>query len=533
MAAAFCVVTAPAGAETAPKWGAHVDVEGKAGSKRHLGEVDLFLPLAQDERTLLFADLRTRMDDNESREGNFGVGLRHMLEGDWNLGAYGYFDRRRSEFQNYFNQVTLGAEALSLDWDLRANAYIGIGDRRRVLDDRTTGGGTTASLVGSTVMVSVADTTRSVIEERSLSGFDAEIGWRVPVFDPEQGVNLRIYGGGYSFSADQAPDVAGPRGRLELTLDQVPGLWAGARLTLGGEVQHDDPRGTQGFLSARLRIPLGGGTEASRLTAQERRMTDPVVRDIDVVTSGAVARSTVTAPGFVEVATETASGQKLAVVNSATTAGADLDEAVAAAGANSTVLLSGSFTTTATIRMQPGQTLMGAGTLTIRSPSGRTATLTNPAATVQTSAVITAIEMAANSTLMGMTVSNSWSGGFSNTAIEAYQPGAVIRGNVITATNSDLSGRAVGIGGGVDGIIDGNTIVVRSNGPLIYAIFASNNANVTVSGNTIDSNLYSIDGNNHTSFTAASTGNVLIGGGCNAHAAAGKVYFTDGSSCPN
>ena len=517
LAAVFCAATAPAGAETAPKWNAHVDLEGKAGSKRHLGEVDLFLPLAQDERTLLFADLRTRIDDNESREGNFGMGLRHMLEADWNLGAYGYFDRRRSELHSYFNQVTLGAEALSPDWDLRANAYLPLGRR-----SRETGSFATATLEGTSAFI-----TSGGSEERSLAGFDAEIGWRVPVFALESGVALRVFGGGYHFTADGVPDVTGPRGRVELVVDQVPGLWEGARLAVGAEAQHDDPRGGQGFLGARLRIPLHGqGMAPSALTAMERRMTDPVVRDIDIVTRASTFSTT-------ETATETASGQKLAVVNSATTAGADLDEAVAAAGANSTVLLSGSFTTTATIRMQPGQTLMGAGTLTIRSPSGRTATLTNPAATVQTSAVITAIEMAANSTLMGMTVSNSWSGGVSNTAIEAYQPGAVIRGNVITATNSDLSGWAVGIGGGVDGIIDGNTIVVRSNGPLIYAIFASNNANVTVSGNTIDSNLYSIDGNNHTSFTAASTGNVLIGGGCNAHAAAGKVYFTDGSSCPN
>ena len=137
--AAIAIMLLPAAAtsqpaERAPKWTPHIDVEGKTGTKRNLGEADLFVPLAQDGTTLLFSSLRTRMDDSDGLEGNFGLGLRHMLESGWNLGAYAYFDRRKSELENYFSQVTLGLEALSLDWDLRANAYLPQGRRSHQVD---------------------------------------------------------------------------------------------------------------------------------------------------------------------------------------------------------------------------------------------------------------------------------------------------------------------------------------------------------------------------------------------------------------
>src|SRR3546814_5596962 len=105
----------------------------------------------------------------------------------------------------------------------------------------------------------------------------------------------------------------------------------------------------------------------------ERRMADPVVRDVDVVSqSGAFGKP--------ETATATASGGAITVVSSASTAGANLQAALTTAGTNSTVILSGSFNTGGAITtLQSGQTLMGAGSIPVRAPSGRTATLTTPA----------------------------------------------------------------------------------------------------------------------------------------------------------
>ncbi|MBF0166962.1 MAG: hypothetical protein HQL45_04965 [Alphaproteobacteria bacterium] len=204
-----------------------------------------------------------------------------------------------------------------------------------------------------------------------MQGFDAEIGWRLPFFKADAGQQLRIYGGGYRFAADSetVPKIQGPRGRLDLTFAQVPYLWDGSRLSLGAEVQHDNPRGTQGFVSARLRIPLQffGKADPAKLTAQELRMTDPIIRDIDIV-------SQARAYGAPEAATQTASGQTLTVLDSNTTTGAGLPAAIAAAGANSIVILSGTFSTTAVTTLQSGQTVMGGGSTSVRSLSGRTAT---------------------------------------------------------------------------------------------------------------------------------------------------------------
>src|SRR5690606_1566670 len=78
-----------------PKWGAHLDFEGRWGNKRSLGDAGLFAPLWQSPSSLLFTDIRARFDSDDGREGNFGLGFRHMLDNGWNLGVYGYYDLRR------------------------------------------------------------------------------------------------------------------------------------------------------------------------------------------------------------------------------------------------------------------------------------------------------------------------------------------------------------------------------------------------------------------------------------------------------
>lgn len=278
-----------------PLWGPHIDFEGRWGGDRNLGEADLFLPLWQGGRSLLFGDIHTRLDNQGSREGNFGVGYRRMLDNGWNIGGYGFFDLRRTDDDNLFRQATLGVEALSFDWDFRANAYLPLGDRSKSLPSITSD--PYAELSSGTIQVVTPGAT--LREERAMAGFDVEIGRRVPVFPADSGTQLRAYAGFYHFTADGAEDVTGPRLRLDLTIDEVPALWPGARLTLGAEIQHDDVRDTEGFLLARLRVPLYEVEDRSRLPApvsprthQIRRMTDPIVRDIDIVAQSVVTDET-------------------------------------------------------------------------------------------------------------------------------------------------------------------------------------------------------------------------------------------------
>ena len=516
-------------ADEPPKWGAHLDVEAKPGNKRSLGEMALFVPLKQDGRSLLFGNLIGRFDDHSSREANAGIGFRRMRPDGWNVGLYGFFDRRRSNYGNYFNQATVGAEALGRDWDFRANLYHPFGERIRQVDSLNTAELSSASVVFRSG------------EERALPGFDAEVGWRVPLFVPDDRRQLRVYLGGYRF-ADALTRVSGPRARVEYTVAELPNLWKGAELMLGAEAQDDNVRGGQHFVSLRLRIPFGGKERRSTLTAQERRMTAPVVRDVDIVTRAG-------AFGTPETVTETATGQTITVLDSATTTGAGLPTAVVNAGTNSTVILSGTFNTTATTTVQSGQTIIGSGTLAVRSPSGRTATLALSGATV--SATIagvgnyltnTAFLMATNSTLSGLTINLSRSGGVGAVAVYANGiSGATISGNTITGTETGANtGIGVLLNNATNITVSNNTITGTTGaGTTAYALgLAGTLTTVTVTGNTLNASGGSTN-NYHTfinssGINSGSTGNVK-GSGTTCSSAGtitGSVSYTDGSTCP-
>jgi hypothetical protein len=513
------------GGDPAPKWGPHIDLEARPGSERSLGEADFFLPLSQDARTLVFANLRGRFDDNENYEGNLGLGMRGMQPSGWNLGGYGYLDRKRSETGNYFNQVTLGAEALGLDWDFRANAYLPVGTRARDI-----GSASSAALSGAAIQV-----TTTALEERALKGFDAEMGWRAPIFGVDEHRQLRLYLGGYRFS-DAGVTVEGPRVRAELTMEQLPWFGNRARLYLSAEAQDDDARGSQAFLAVRLRIPLGGAkTPASQLNAQERRMTAPVVRDVDIVTQTRIAST------LVETAAATADGQTLTVVDSSTTTTtAALNTALANAGA-STVVLSGTFNTNGQVNMVAGQTIIGGGALAVRSPSGRTATVNLPGATIAAGTNTTqyALSMLDNTTLSGITLTNT-----RTDLTAAYAVTAQSRSNV-TIRNSTLSASS-GMAGTItvdamattNAVISGNTITATSTTGGANGIYAHSANNITIAGNTFESVTTSVSknviaGNNFTVFSADSTGNVAISGACffTGGAPTGSVGFST-ISCP-
>ncbi len=545
-----------------PKWGAHLDFEAKPGSKRKLAESDLFLPLLQTERTLLFGNLRGRMDNQSSREGNLGLGVRHMLEGGWNIGGYGYLDRRKTANDNYFSQATLGGEALGRDWDFRANAYLTHGQRVRDL-----GTVSTAALSGTTVLVSNVTT-----QERALKGVDAEVGWRVPLFDVESPRQLRLYAGAYRFS-DQVTRLSGPRLRAEFTVADLAQLWRGAQLVANAELQNDNIRGRQAFFALRLRVPLDGATERPRLNWQEQRMTAPVLRDVDIV-----APVVVRAP-VVETATATASGQPLTILSSSTTTGAALPAAVAAAGANSTVVLTGTYATTAAVALQSGQTLAGTSPIVVRAPSGAIATLTGPGATINGSFNTTGaavVTLSPNSTLSGMTIHSDGGGSTESAAVRASAAsGARIHGNTITATGSGGAATNVNgivlLNGSSNVVVSNNSINITSNNaqnlqginasPAGFSTVTISNNTVTVTGNslskygigtaggvpggtiaTITGNTINVSGTGggnravqvvNSTISSGSTGNVRVNGVCSYLAGtSGSIGFTDGTPCP-
>ncbi|HVY05076.1 MAG TPA: inverse autotransporter beta domain-containing protein [Burkholderiales bacterium] len=528
--AATLLSTPPAFAQedVAKKWSPHFDMQLQPGLHRSLMEGDLFLPVSQNADTLVFGDLRARFDDEGAHEGNFGLGLRRMINEDWILGGYGFYDRQTSALGSRFDQATAGFEALGRNWDFRANAYVPFGSTASTVEGGGATGSPTVQLANNALVLTLPAGGR---EERALPGFDAEVGWRVPVFDTEAGKQLRLYAGGYRFEHD-ALLVTGPRVRAEFVIDQVPGFWKGARFSAGLEYQDDNVRGSQSYAVLRLRVPFGGRDDAQVLTAQERRMTAPVVRDIDIVTQ---TRSSGSGKATTEAVTQTADGKPLKVFTDDATTGAALPGAVSAAGANSTVLLSGTFNTTSTITLQAGQTLVGAGTLSVKTTSGQAVSVTNPHRAAINGNAIQVIAMANDTIVRGLTITQSSSGIASGTGLYASNNSRLlVENSVITATTSSGTASGVSFSGGSDITIRNSTIsATATSAGGSRAISANGVTDLLIAGNTVSNQDFYGGGAIILNNTGIATGSAGNSGTCQTFGTVtGTISFTDGSHCP-
>ena len=86
------------------KWEGYLEFMGRPGTTRNLGQMDLFVPLAQDKNDMSFFNLRGQTDlDSDNSEYNIGLGHRHMFD-DWIIGGYGYYDQRKTESGYYFRR---------------------------------------------------------------------------------------------------------------------------------------------------------------------------------------------------------------------------------------------------------------------------------------------------------------------------------------------------------------------------------------------------------------------------------------------
>jgi hypothetical protein len=260
------------------KWQSHAEFTGHAATNSVYGVgLSPFIPIAQDDVSMWFVNLRNDMfweHGDFGHEFNLGGGYRRLMgdDGSWILGGYGFFDRMESRYDNHFNQGTLGVEAMWLDWDARINGYLADDDEKLTSNAQSA----VAMFSSGTVVV------KSGIEQAQ-SGFDAEVGWRLP-FDLDSMLgDTRVYAGGFYFDSDMMSSIAGPKLRAEMRIHDIPGLWEGSRFTVSTSWRWDDERGSdlQGMLS--LRIPIGAPTRTAPLTHVERRMTDSVVRDVFIV----------------------------------------------------------------------------------------------------------------------------------------------------------------------------------------------------------------------------------------------------------
>lgn len=279
-----------------------VEVNMRAGTERSILMTEFWTPLAQKNDHVLYGDLRLMGDDGDNREGNLGIGYRELTKQSV-LGAHAWIDRRRTENGNNFHQLTLGVEALGDTIDVRANTYIQLNNSKTKVTPNI--GNSTPYLAGSGLFF---DTNGFIIEEPQ-DGFDAEIGYRLPVLQKYIDAT-RVYAGGYHFFGKLTEDVTGFRIRGEAQVNSI--------FSVGARFQHDDPRGSQGFLEATLRFPF-----SSKKTFQNdglrSRLDESPERDIDIVT-GAKVNS-----GLMQPILNSGTGQIQRILHVDNTAGAGGD----------------------------------------------------------------------------------------------------------------------------------------------------------------------------------------------------------------
>jgi hypothetical protein len=247
-----------------------IEAGARVGTERSIGSTEVWMPLHQGDKHVLYGDARLSGDNADNNEGNLGVGYRQMVKDNLILGAHGWIDRRVTKNSSRFNQATLGAEAMGRDMDIRANAYIPLSSPNTVTTANT--GRISPYLSGSSVLF---DTDGTIIEKPQ-GGFDIELGYRIPVFE-EHIDSIRAYAGAYRFAAKDTETVQG--GRVRVAADVT--TW----LQLGGRYQYDKVRGSQGFLEATFRLP---GKASFRDEGLRSRLDESPERDIDIVTSSKV-----------------------------------------------------------------------------------------------------------------------------------------------------------------------------------------------------------------------------------------------------
>ena len=360
------------------KWGPHADFELRKGNMRGLFEGDFFIPLGQDETHLLFMDIRGKRDDQQTKEGNIGLGYRKIIESPitpsekWILGGYAFFDARKTQHNNKFYQTTIGSEILSENYDFRFNLYLPQNTEKEI-----SGTASVTAQANASHQLRLVGTDN--LRERALPGFDAEAGIKLPAFKNIID-DMHLYGGGYYFNADGYDKVTGPRARLELRWNDIKFLGKGSRFTLGAEAQFDHVRGDQEIITARLRIPLDtifGRNKHKQprpqLSTIQQRMTETIVRDVDIVAGKQSAPTIINEP--VKVTINGRTSDNVYVFN----ANDDVPTGVTNAGAGAIIVLDGSAGTindgATSIVPLDNQIITGGGLTVTGSNSGFTATI--------------------------------------------------------------------------------------------------------------------------------------------------------------
>jgi hypothetical protein len=238
---------------------------------------DLFVPLWQASSTeLLFTDLRVYDRSGTPFEGNLHLGYRHLSPEKKHLyGIYGAFDRKRTEYGSYFNQLTLGGEWWRQQLFLGVNFYQPFGNTKKTVAIED---GAFLSPISNNIYNIWLTTDKK--SEQAMRGIDVTIGYEVTP-------RLSGYIGGYYFAHQEVGTILGPKAKLayDWSLNnekKIGGIFDKVGLELG--IQYDKSRQTICYFNINLRLGLTS-KKSGQPPSMARHMVDLVKRDIDIVTT--------------------------------------------------------------------------------------------------------------------------------------------------------------------------------------------------------------------------------------------------------
>lgn len=261
-------------------------IGASVGEENAQGVGDVILPIWQSsERAVFFANPRATASDNDEQEINFGLGFRGLISPDGPvLGINTYYDSRWTEHDNRFDQFGAGLEFMS-DWvDVRCNIYLADEDKELIdtrnettVSSSSTWGEMGAS--GHTIWQNQHTTTTTTDKryeqfESSMSGYDAEVGVKLPYIDKY--AETRLFVGYQSFDNPWGDELEGVTARLQV--QPLSGLYLDAQY-----FDEDNLDETAYSVGVRLVLPVHSRSE-NQSTAQ-RMLTEMVMRDTKIQTT--------------------------------------------------------------------------------------------------------------------------------------------------------------------------------------------------------------------------------------------------------
>ena len=254
---------------------------GVVGGNKSRYYIDNLWPVAGTFDTVIFLNPKyTVTDDSDAHEVNVGIGVRHLFNNDTLLlGGNFYYDTRLSEHNVRQNQLGFGFEILTKWVDGRTNFYYPISKRKRIED------GITYGMVDRSIMKF-----STIRYEEALRGLDYEIGVLLPFISDF--METRAFVGGYNYFPNDGNDINGFRARVEIR--PVEAFTIDIELTkdnrspveayVGGYFSLQLPFGRKGYYnnSENVKESFKFGKKGPR--SLRKRMSDPVKRDIDVIT---------------------------------------------------------------------------------------------------------------------------------------------------------------------------------------------------------------------------------------------------------